>query len=377
MKKTNQIVIILLLLLSHFVFAQDETKTNPLKSKNTIHWGVNIHVGGNYPGNLANVISKRNLNYVRMDLEVRKPEDLSKFVNAARIMKSKGIKITAILFSEFALNRSRDKDYSADLTEVEKTAYEHVKLHILQTKDYVAEYELQNEVPLYPNIRKADSTGQTAADFDTPAGRLQAAALKGMANAVNDIRKSYKLPIRIILGTVDRRFGFLTFMQQQGVIFDVVAYHVYPWENHKPLDTDPWFGTGGALGQLAQFNKPILINEFNSGEIYQGGSGHPGIDYENTAGKDVTEAGFRSLYKHLSEIVNQTVANVEGVYFYEINDEPNKAKPENRFGLFYDEKLNNPKISLCIATAFAGGKLSKAERMLLISRGFIYNLGVK
>jgi len=158
-------------------------------------------------------------------------------------------------------------------------------------------------------------------------------------------------------------------MQQQGVLFDVVGYHIYPWDKHPPLDQDPWFGPGGPLTQLAKFNKPVLINELNCGEIYSGTPGQAGLNYENQAGKPQTELGLRSLDKHLKEIVNQKAVNVEAVLFYELCDEPKNAEPENRFGLFYDAQLQKPKISLFLATSFTGGKLSAAEQAELSKRG--------
>lgn len=373
MSKVNQVFVIILMSFSISMYGQCETKSLidvDYASLKSIQWGVNIHDGGSDPQNLSDKIAKRNLKYVRMDLLGQKPVELTKFINAVNIMNNKNIKCTAILFTEFSVGRARTNDYSANLTEVEQSVYNDMKSQVLNTKDLKLDYELQNEIPLYPDIRKSGSTGQNALDYDTPAGRLQAAVLRGMYRAVDDIRQLYKLPIRIILGTVDRQFGFLEFMQQQGVLFDVVGYHIYPWEKQEPLDQDPWFGQGGPLGQLAKFNKPIQINEFNSGEIYSGAPNREGADYENQAGQPVTEAGFRSLYKHLKEIVNQKVANIEGVYFYEASDEPRKEIPENRFGLFYDKKLKKPKISLFIATAFAGGKLSKSEKKSLIKRGF-------
>ena len=50
-------------------------------------------------------------------------------------------------------------------------------------------------------------------------------------------------------------------------------------------------------------------------------------------------------------------------------DEPRKAPPENRFGLYYDAELQRPKISLLLVTSFAGGALSPAERHELTTRG--------
>ncbi|MBI4978749.1 MAG: hypothetical protein HZC28_14815 [Spirochaetes bacterium] len=342
---------------------------------NAIQWGVNIHSGGSDPKNVAEKLAERNLKCVRMDLWGSDPKYLAKFKNAAAELNAKGIKIEAVLFSKFSAGQSRHQDYNADFAEVEKSVYDSIKPQIENTKDIMLDYELQNEMSLYKGIKVAGSSGQNANDYDTPAGRLQAAVLRGMSKAIDDVRKSSGLPLRIILGTTDRSFGLLTFMQEQGVLFDVIGYHIYPWEQHKPLDVDPWFGSGGPLGQLALFNKPIRINEFNTGEIYSGGPAYPTKpDYENRADESVTEAGFRSLDKHLKEIMNQTAANVEAVIFYELWDEARKAVPENRFGLYFDEDLQKPKISLLLATSFAGGTLSLAEKDELIKRGIGWNV---
>jgi hypothetical protein len=158
-------------------------------------------------------------------------------------------------------------------------------------------------------------------------------------------------------------------MQQQGVQFDVISYHVYSWEHQQPLDSDPWFGPGGLLGQLALFKMPITINEINAGEIYAGTPGHAGADYLNRAGDPVTEKGYKGLDKHLKEILRHKAAQVESILFYEVADEPQKKPPENRFGLYYDAELKQPKVSLLLVTSYAGGTLSLAERHELTSRG--------
>ena len=344
----------------------------PVEYSNSIHWGVNIHRGGDDPQNMANVLSERNLKYVRMDFWGSDPTSLTQFITAAQIMNAKNIKVQAIVFSVFSAGQSRNGDYSANLVEVERTAYNNTKPQIESVKNLVSEFELQNEIPLYPNMAVSGATGQNTLDYDTPAGRLQAAVLRGMSRAIDDVRKASNLSFRIILGTVDRRFGFLSYMLQQGVIFDITGYHIYPSRYDGALDENIWFGQGGPLGQLAKFNRPIHINEFNSAEIYQGTANHAGAAYENVIGKPVTELGFESLYTHLNEIVKQKVAKVEAVYFYEINDNTTKTAPENRFGLYFDNSLQQPKISLYIATAFAGGKLSEIEKDSLIKRNFTY-----
>lgn len=335
-----------------------------------IQWGVNIHDGGSDPQILAERLAERNLKRVRMDLWGTDPVYLSKFKKAAAILNAEGIQIEAIVFTIFSAGQSRSQDINADLTEVEQTVYNSTKPQIESTQNLVQDYELQNEVSLYQDIKVSGSTGQNANDYNVPCGRLQAAVLRGMSRAIDDVRQESRLPLRIILGTTDRSYGFLTFMQQQGVLFDIVGYHIYPWEQHSALDQDTWFGKGGPLGQLAVFNKPITINEFNAGEIYSGTGGYSSLaDYENQAGRGITEKGFRSVDKHLKEIVNQTVANVEAVIFYEAWDEPRKAEPENRFGLYYDAPdFNQPKITLLLAACYAGGKLSQAEQDSLSKR---------
>ena len=105
--------------------------------------------------------------------------------------------------------------------------------------------------------------------------------------------------------------------------------------------------------QLAAFGKPVHINEFNCSETYEAA-------YDNRAGQPVTEACLQSIARHLREMEKQTAANIESVHVYELLDEPEKAVPENRFGIMYD--LARPKPHLFLFSAFAGGSLSAQER---------------
>jgi hypothetical protein len=335
-----------------------------------LDWGVNVHDGGNDPATMASKLLERNLKTVRMDLFRNDPARLAKFRRAAAAFNARGIKIQAVVYTDFTARNPRNQDVGANLAEVEQTAYQQTQGQIEATKDLVHDYEMGNETTLgTPHILVEGATGQKSTDFDTPAGHLQAAALRGMSKAIHDVANSSKLPLRVILGTVNRHWGFLAYMQQQGVQFDVISYHTYPMEQHAPLDSDPWFGAGGPLGQLAVFKKPITINEFNAGEIYMGTAGHPGADYANRPGDPVTEKGYKGLDKHLKEIFRQSAAQVESILFYEVADEPQKKPPENRFGLYYDAGLQQPKISLLLLTSYTGGVLSAAERHELTSRG--------
>ena len=154
------------------------------------NWGFNIHDGGNDPQIIADKMVERNFNCVRMDLWGNDPNYLTKFRNAVAILKAKNINTEAVVYTIFSNGQSRSQDCDADLTEVEQTAYNLTKPQIDNTKDLMQDYELQNEISLYPNIKVSGSTGQKASDYDVPCARMQAAILRGMSRAIDDVRKT-------------------------------------------------------------------------------------------------------------------------------------------------------------------------------------------
>lgn len=317
-----------------------------------LHWGVNVHQPTDQWPRVQEVIVPRGFTRIRLDMWAKDGKRNAQMRAFASNLARQGVEVSAVLFDSYANGYPAAQMCDADLAVVEQNAYKEVSQGIAQVSDVIHDFELLNEIPLYPNIKTTLSKGHDAADFDTPCGRLQAANLRGMSRAIVDERKRTGQPLRIILGTVARAFGFYKFMQSQGVTFDVAGYHIYPIEKNKSLDQDPWFGDGGALGQLARFNKPIHINEFHCGEIYK-------PPFENKADQPETEACLRSMTRHLRDMANFKGGRIESVHLYELTDEPRKPVPENRFGLMYD--LDTPKVGLYLVTAFAGGKLSEAE----------------
>lgn len=99
----------------------------PVVYTNSIHWGVNIHDGGNNPQALANELILRNLKYTRMDIWRNNSRYLAKYINVVTIMNAKNIKTKAIVYTVFSNGQARNKDYTANLTEVEQTAYNETK----------------------------------------------------------------------------------------------------------------------------------------------------------------------------------------------------------------------------------------------------------
>jgi len=337
--------------------------SSPAAPASTLVFGVNTHHGADAATNakVANVMKERNLKSSRMDLIAG---DQTAFRDQVQKIRANGGRVEAVLLNSWQW----DTNCKPDLASVEQDSYNQTAAFVDQVKDLVQDFEMLNEVQLRPDIKQEvpfNSAGSNAAPYQgKPCVATMTAVLRGMSRAIHDEGAKSGLPLRAILGVVGRDFGFLAHMQQQGVQWDVTGYHVYPRYEHNSLLSDRWFGAGGPLAQLAAFGKPIHINEFDCGEIYD-------AKYENQAGMANTEKCLRSLAKHLTDLRSQKVADVESIHIYELLDESDKPVPENRFGLMYS--LVHPKVQLYLVSAFAGGGLTAAERNEITRRGLLTN----
>lgn len=321
--------------------------------------GLNLHTGaGSSAGNqqIADIMRNRHIRNARVD-----SWDLAQTRDVVAKIRANGGQAEISLQIDFQWDHSCNSDHAA----IERAAYQQTTTMVHQYKDLITNFEMLNEVTLRPEIMRevAPGTGTSSGAYlGKPCTASLIAALRGMSRAIADVRRASGLPLRSILGAVNRDFGFLDFAAQNGVTWDVTGWHIYPWNHHASLLTGTWFGAGGPLAQLARRGKPVRINEFNCGEIY--GSG-----YENRAGGAMTETCLRSMARHLKDLKSQRIVNLEAVQIYELLDEPEKPAPENRFGLMYD--LSTPKVHLFLVTALAGGNLSTAERSEITARGLL------
>lgn len=331
-------------------------------SASAMDFGINTHQVGTASANaqVAAVMQQRNLKTMRVDLMYDR--DPAAVRDQVQRIRANGGRAEAVLMTAFQW----DQSCSQALATVEQDAYRQTSTAVGAVKDLVQDFELLNETQLRAEIRQEvawNTAGTASAPYQNkPCVASLAAALRGMSRAVRDVRASSGLPLRTILGLVGRDFGFATFMQQSGVLVDVIGFHVYPYSYHASLLTDPWYGDGGPLKQLAALGKPVHINEFNCGEIYDAG-------YENRAGGQVTEACLQGMARHLKDLKGQAIANVESLHVYELLDEAAKPAPENRFGLMVD--IDTPKVHMTLVAALAGATLSSDERLQLTSRGLL------
>jgi hypothetical protein len=335
--------------------------SSPAAPTSALLFGVNTHQGADAATNakVAAVMKERNLKSSRMDLFAG---NQTAFRDQVERIRANGGRVEAVVMHSWQW----DTSCNPNLGWVEQDSYDQTAAIVDQVKDLVEDFEMLNEVQLRPDIQREvdkNSAGTSTAPYHGKrCVATLTAVLRGMSRAIHDAGARSGRPLRAILGAVGRDFGFLAYMQQQGVAWDVTGYHIYPRYEHNSLLSDRWFGAGGPLAQLASFGKPIHINELNCGEIYDS-------KYENQP--DTANAGkcLRSLAKHLGDLRRQRIANVESIHIYELLDEPGKPPPENRFGLMYS--LARPKTHLYLVSAFAGGNLTAAERNEITSRGLM------
>lgn len=327
-------------------------------------FGVNIHEGGTSAAQntqIANLMRVRNFTRARMDLVSGNSTTLPR--DMITKIRANGGQVTGLLLTPQQFDHTI---YTGGaLATLEATAYADASVLVNAYKDIVRDFEILNETTLRSEClaQVAQESGLLEAAYTGQTSYISiGAALKGMARAVHDIATSSGLTLRVVLGAVGRDFGFLNYMQTLGVVFDVVGWHNYPSVGTTNIQTDTYYGTGGPLTRLGSYGKPVSVNEFHSGEIYNG-------LYENLAGQTWTENGFTGLCAHGREYYTQSICNLESLMFYELKDEPLKSAPESHFGLMYD--LDTPKVSLAIAAALAGGTLSTAERLSITSRGLL------
>jgi len=123
--------------------------------------------------------------------------------------------------------------------------------------------EIENEVTTGP--RMLYYQGQTAAEYDTPVFNAWVDLMRGEYDAIRLI--SPRTPI--IVGTMNRNYGWIPFLEQRGIDMDIVGYHLYErlganLATHQIRSDEPPNPIFPDLRDaLKSYGKPITINEFN------------------------------------------------------------------------------------------------------------------
>jgi hypothetical protein len=303
-------------------------------------------------------LEQRGLSTYRFDvnLTTNHPEAADELRNLIGLARKHHITLHPILYVPFTWGDATDGGkYPSTDEGLEAQGYDRVYPFVLQFANQIRDWEMQNELSLRKGLKSG--IGRSADDYATPLARQWAAVLRGMSHAIRDISMKTREPLRTVVDIVYVDFGFVPFLESQGVSVDKLAYHYY-----YALETTPYKiyapnGTVDLFAQLQKTGKPIIINEFNAAEITAPGNGKPYDDAKALA----------SLKKHIGYIIGQTEANIEGVEYYELYNEPSKDAVESNFGLMKDPAT--ARTQMLLAGAYACGDVRPNEQMTLVSSG--------
>ena len=321
-----------------------------------IDLGINVHVPVSQ--DVINTLKTRNIKSVRLD--VNYDTNVATFRNTLSTYKVNNIGTEVILHPSIEWNHTCPQD----LTNVQSTAYSQTYAMVDAYKDLNWDYELMNEVTHRSELKLEvpNNTGTTeSVYFNKPCYNTISAALKGMSQAIQTIKTASGYPLRTIVGTTGKDYGYIDYVKNQGIVVDVVGYHVYPGYSGASLSTDVWYGPSGLFTSLAKWNLPVKVNEYDCAEIY-------GV-YDNLQDSVDTKNCLKSIKKHLPSFLLQTTAKIESISVYELTDEPLKPSPENKFGLMYN--THTPKLQLALISGIMGGDINLAEKSKLLSFGII------
>ena len=305
-------------------------------------------------------LNQRNLTTYRFDVplsddKLDAPEALQ---SLAALADQHHITLHPVLAVPFTWgdNATDNGKYPATEAGLEAQGYNRVYPLALRFASQIHDWELQNELTLKEGMKKG--VGQSPEDFETPKARQWAAVLRGMSKAVRDAAAKTKQPLRVCINIVYVDFGFVPFLERNGVSVDKISYHYYYHLGTDPRKVSAPNGIFDIFQELKRLGKPVIVNEFNAAEIYS--------PINEKKPYDDAKA-LRSLKKHLEAIISQKDADIEGVEFYELYDEPGKDVVESNFGLMKDAQ--HPKAQMLLVSAFTGGALSAEEKQTIDSLG--------
>jgi hypothetical protein len=295
-------------------------------------------------------MAQRGLTTYRFDVPLTKdkPNAIADVRKLLALAKPKGITLHPILYVPFTWGDATDGGkYPATEAGLEAQGYDRVLPIAREFASQITDWELQNELSLLPNFKSGD--GVAASDYATPLAKQWAAVLRGMARAVHDVSAKTGLPLRTVVDTVYADFGFIPFLEAQGVQIDKLAYHYYYSAATDPYKLVVPKGTADLFAELHKIGKPVIINEFNAGEIY--------APLKNQVYDDAK--ALLSMKTHLDYLTAQTTADIEGLEFYELYDEPAKNAAESNFGLMKNAKQS--KTQMLLVALYTCGSLSASE----------------
>ncbi|MBI3920105.1 MAG: hypothetical protein HY318_01710 [Armatimonadetes bacterium] len=333
---------ILLLVMRAFVGGDSEARGN-LEPPSVI-FGVNTHSDSpNYldvPMEVQlDLMRELGVQWIRWDwtetaLEGRLPF-YDRWVAAAA---KRGIRLAPVLGPNKAYNLCL-KEPTATLEEIEKAGFEFARRTAAHFKGKVTYWELGNEYGSDLMLRKGDvipegrGSPHKVWQWDAPDGsctwhyrdemiRRASAIFRGMLRGIREADPKAKT----IINEGYLHYGFLDRITQEGIHFDILAWHWYsdmgedlravrmPEDESRKGNTAASFDL---ITRLRKYGKPVWFNEINrrAGDM---------------GGREAEQAEY--LKKALSQLAH--AKGVSGFFVYELLDElMGPENPESHYGL--------------------------------------------
>jgi hypothetical protein len=238
---------------------------------------------------------------------------------------------------------------AGDAAAIYSQGYNRTLAFVRQFASAVGDWELGNEI----NLTVHDASGSplfgkgwTASEFAAYPSMVEYAnLLRGMSDAIEQVRRETGRNLRRIVGTTSTMFGFIDFVKSSGVKVDVLGYHYY---EHAGVDpTNYWGGVRpnfNLFTKLSSYGIPVVINEINGAEIYD-------ASFVNTS----TSATMATCNSNLDAMLAKfsQYSFIEWIDLYALIDEPDKAGAEGRFGLMFN--LSSTKPLMATVDKYTGG----------------------
>ena len=273
-------------------------------------WGVNAHkrawnqLSTAQELDLAKTIG---LTSLRIDIYGASPDWINWLSSLVSEASSKGISIMPVIVPDQSVCRDEATAYAwgQQVGSALATAFPHLT------------WQAGNELDEF--AIKSGTTGQSASDYDQGRYSIAMGAIKGLGDGIHQADPT----AHVAVGITGIHYAFLQRLISDGVSWDITGetYYIGHGDTQIPQELD------GVFSQLAQFNRPILVTEFNQVD----GSLLSPTEEANT------------LVSMMSTIKNVAAKyNIIGAYIYELVDEPPLTGGDAHYGLASQTGSLNP-----------------------------------
>ncbi len=257
------------------------------------------------------LVKEAGLQWYRTDWGWADFERSDQLVAAAEVA---GVKLLPILFPDVSAA-------NGEVREVRRLAFEHGKAIAERYRGRISHYELSNELECQVMSKApggGDRDGAARSDYDFHRYIVACELLRGLAEGVHEGDPGAK---RIINCAGWLHFGFIDRLVDDGVPFDIVAWHWYSDMGDITTPKESYSGTWDVIAKLKSYGKEIWLTECNRRNGDMDGAGQEQADYLADQVRKVRATGV-----------------VKAFFVYELLDEPYFEGGEAHYGLVEVQK---------------------------------------